>query len=82
MESTYLVRLAFGTAGPAVEGKWSVPGTAQARYTERVGLHGANPAAVIQLIENRGGHRQVRRTWTVQAEFTGSGLPALGAGAR
>lgn len=29
--------------GPAVEGEWTVPGTAQDQYTEYVGLYGTNP---------------------------------------
>ncbi|MFK8907778.1 hypothetical protein [Streptomyces sp. YS-3] len=72
MESTHLVRLTFRTGGPAVEGEWSVAGTAQDRYTEWVGRHSANPAAVIQLIEDSGGRQRVDRTWTDRGETVGA----------
>ncbi|MFD9794193.1 hypothetical protein ACFWXK_24950 [Streptomyces sp. NPDC059070] len=75
MEDTYLVRLTFGAPGPAIEGEWSVPGTARDRYTARIGLHGANPAAVIRLIEKSGGRQRVDRTWTARGEILGARPP-------
>ncbi|MEV6549204.1 hypothetical protein AB0M57_10885 [Streptomyces sp. NPDC051597] len=74
MERTYLVRLEFRAGGPAVEGEWSVPGTAQDRYTEWVGRHSGNQGAVIQLIEDSGGRRRVDRTWTARGETVGAWL--------
>ncbi|MFC0843540.1 hypothetical protein ACFH04_07300 [Streptomyces noboritoensis] len=72
MESTYLVRLAFGARGPAVEGEWSASGTAQDRHAEWIGLHSANPAAVIRLIAKSGGRERVDRTWTALGETVGA----------
>ncbi|WP_344076283.1 hypothetical protein [Streptomyces crystallinus] len=83
MESTYLVRLVFGAGeGPAVEGEWSVSGTAQDRYTQWIGLHSGNPAAVIQLIEKSGGRQRVDRAWTARGETVGAWAAGPDAGAR
>ncbi|WP_431776291.1 hypothetical protein [Streptomyces cucumeris] len=71
MVTKHLARLQFATAGPAVEGEWTVPGTAQDRYTEWVGLYGSKPNVVIQLIEEADGRRRVRKTWTDQGETEG-----------
>ncbi|MGP3945501.1 MULTISPECIES: hypothetical protein [Streptomyces] len=57
--------------GPAVEGEWAVPGIAQGRYAEWVGLYGAHPSVVIRLIEGVDGHRRVRKTWTARGEVEG-----------
>lgn len=67
----HLSRLQFEEDGPAVEGAWTVPGTAQDRYTEWVGLYGAGPTVVIQLIEETDGRERVRRKWTAQGEAEG-----------
>jgi hypothetical protein len=39
--------------------------------TGRTGL-GANPPVVIRLIEEAGGARRVRKTWTAQGEVEGT----------
>ncbi|MEU6593252.1 hypothetical protein ABZ923_29185 [Streptomyces sp. NPDC046881] len=63
MGTTHLARLQFTADGPAVEGEWTVPGTARDRYTEWVGLYGTDPHVVIRLIEETDGIERVRRTW-------------------
>ncbi|GAA3808313.1 hypothetical protein ACFQ0G_53495 [Streptomyces chiangmaiensis] len=55
MRIRHLARLQFEADGPAVEGEWTVPGTAQDRYTESV---------VIRLIEETDGVEHVRKIWT------------------
>ncbi|MEU5610545.1 hypothetical protein AB0H03_17720 [Streptomyces sparsogenes] len=71
MVTKHLARLQFAAAGPAVEGEWTIPGTAQDRYREWVGLYGSNPNVVIGLIEETDGRRRVRKTWTAQGEVEG-----------
>ncbi|GGY06774.1 hypothetical protein [Streptomyces minutiscleroticus] len=73
METRHLARIQFAESGPAVEGEWTVPATAQARYAERVGLYGADPAVVIRLVEESDGRRRVRRTWAARGEQTALG---------
>ncbi|MGV9249017.1 hypothetical protein [Streptomyces sp. NPDC003710] len=68
MGTRHLARLQFEADGPAVEGEWAVPGTAQDRYTEWVGRYGTNPFVVIRLIEEIDGDQRVRKTWTAQGE--------------
>lgn len=68
MGTRHLARLQFRVDGPAVEGEWTVPGTARDRYTEWVGLYGTGPTVVIQLIEETDGRERVRRKWTAQGE--------------
>ncbi|MGW3572238.1 hypothetical protein ACWDSL_51755 [Streptomyces sp. NPDC000941] len=48
-----------------------VPGTAQNKYTEYVGLYGTNPGVVIQLVKETDGRRRVRKTWTARGEVEG-----------
>ncbi|WP_326655646.1 hypothetical protein [Streptomyces sp. NBC_01750] len=67
----HLARLQFEENGPIVEGQWTVPGTAQDRYTEWVGLYGTGPAVVIRLIEETDGRERVRKKWTAQGEVEG-----------
>ncbi|MEU0031996.1 hypothetical protein [Streptomyces sp. NPDC006335] len=67
----HLARLQFEADGPAVEGEWTAPATAQERYTEWVGLYGTDPAVVIRLIEESDGRETVRKTWTAQGEVEG-----------
>ncbi|MFG2457029.1 hypothetical protein ACGFWE_08165 [Streptomyces sp. NPDC048523] len=69
----HLARLQFEADGPAVEGEWAIPDTAQDRYTEWVGLYGTDPAVVIRLIEESDGRERVRKTWTAQGEVEGPG---------
>ncbi|MFJ2833586.1 hypothetical protein ACIPC1_39615 [Streptomyces sp. NPDC087263] len=64
----HLARLQFEADGPVVEGEWTVPATAQDRYTEWVGLYGTGPGIVIRLIEESDGRRRVLKTWTAQGE--------------
>ncbi|WP_413812684.1 hypothetical protein [Streptomyces sp. OE57] len=64
----HLATLQFEVDGPAVEAEWTVPGTAQRRYAEWVGLYGTDPAVVIRLIEETGDRRRVHKTWTAQDE--------------
>lgn len=73
MVTKHLARLQFEADGPAVEGEWTAPGTAQDRYTEWVGLYGTDPAVVIRLIEVSDGRERVRKTWTAQGEVEGPG---------
>ena len=71
MVTKHLARLQFVEDGPAVEGEWAVPGTAQDRYTEWVGLYGTGSTVVIQLIEETDGRERVCRKWTAQGEAEG-----------
>ncbi|MFD7407763.1 hypothetical protein ACFV7R_35045 [Streptomyces sp. NPDC059866] len=71
MGTRHLARLQFRADGPAVEGAWTVPSTAQDRYTEWVGLYGTDPNVVIRLIEETDGAERVRKTWTAQGEVDG-----------
>ncbi|MEV7681501.1 hypothetical protein AB0O64_23550 [Streptomyces sp. NPDC088341] len=73
MVTKHLARLQFEADGPAVEGEWTAPATAQDRYTEWVGLYGTDPAVVIRLIEESDGRECVRKTWTAQGEVEGPG---------
>ncbi|WP_210582011.1 hypothetical protein [Streptomyces sp. GESEQ-4] len=70
----HLARLQFEENGPAVEGEWAAPGTAQDRYTEWVGLYGTDPGVVIRLIEETDGPQRVRKTWTVQGKVEGQAV--------
>ena len=70
METTYLARLRFEPGGPTVEGEWALPGTAQDRYTEWVGLYSKNPKVVVCLIEKTDDQERALRTWTAQGETT------------
>ncbi|ELP69508.1 hypothetical protein PV735_46655 [Streptomyces turgidiscabies] len=74
MGTRHLARLQFEADGPAVEGEWIVPATAQDRYTEWVGLYGTGPTVVIQLIEETAGHEHVHKTWTAQGEVEAEGM--------
>ncbi|WP_406390198.1 hypothetical protein OG806_49555 [Streptomyces sp. NBC_00882] len=56
----HLARLQFEADGPAVEGEWTIPGTARDRYTEWVGLYGTGPAVVIQVIEETDGRARAQ----------------------
>ncbi|WP_351235357.1 hypothetical protein [Streptomyces sp. NPDC002133] len=71
METKHLARLQFEADGPAVEGEWKVPATAQDRYTEWVGLDGTDPDVVIRLIEETDGRQRTVKTWTAQGEVEG-----------
>lgn len=71
MGTKHLCRLRFETDSPVIKGEWTVPGTAQDRYTEWVGLYGTHPSVVIQLIEEADGRRRVRKTWTARGEVEG-----------
>ncbi|WP_086796903.1 hypothetical protein [Streptomyces caniscabiei] len=70
MKTMYLARLRFEPGGPAVTGEWALPGTAQDRYTEWVGLFSKNPKVVVCLIEKTGDREHVLRMWTAQGETT------------
>ncbi|MCQ8194650.1 hypothetical protein [Streptomyces rugosispiralis] len=80
MVTKHLARVQFAVGGPSVEGEWAVPGTAQDRYTEWVGLYGTNPDVVIRLIEETDGRRRVRKTWTAQGEVEGTRITSPYAG--
>ncbi|WP_206282267.1 hypothetical protein [Streptomyces rhizosphaericus] len=71
MTTKYLAALQFERGGPAVEAEWTIPDTAQDRYTEWVGIYGTRPSVVIRLIEETDGRRRVRETWTAQGEVEG-----------
>lgn len=62
--SVFRTRLRFTARGPSLDGAWNDPDTAQARYTQWVGLYGSSPTVMIQLIEETAGREHVRRTWT------------------
>ncbi|MFF1443319.1 hypothetical protein [Streptomyces sp. NPDC058295] len=70
MTTSYLVRLRFEADGPAVEGEWALPGPAEDRYTEWVGLYTKDPKVEVHLIEKTGARERVLRTWTAQRENT------------
>nr|WP_063826193.1 hypothetical protein [Streptomyces antibioticus] len=53
---------------PAVEGDWGIADTAEARYTEWVGLYGTNPTVEIRLIEVTDGREHLSSLWTAQGE--------------
>ncbi|MFG2987660.1 hypothetical protein ACGFYQ_41945 [Streptomyces sp. NPDC048258] len=71
MGTRHLARLQFTADGPADEGEWTVPGPAQDRYTKWVGLYGAQPAVMIQLITETDGRQHVLKTWTERGEAAG-----------
>ncbi|MFD8621708.1 hypothetical protein [Streptomyces sp. NPDC059513] len=68
MATKYRARLQFVENGPAVEGDWAVPDTAQDQYTEWVGLYGASSTVVIKLIKETDGREHVSRKWTAEGE--------------